>query len=87
MIEGKYCTDPDEEYPYIDHRDFAKEPVKDLEAAKKECADACDINEDCKYGEIYWLPGEGQWCYFWTKDVCKMEDVVAENVSFIYKKQ
>jgi len=59
-IVGKYCMDPEGDWPVITHRDYSEKPVKDLEAAKKECADECDLSEDCKYAELYWLPGGTQ---------------------------
>jgi len=83
-IVGKYCMDPEGDWPVITHRDYSEKPVKDLEAAKKECADECDLSEDCKYAELYWLPGGTQSCFFWTKDVCETTD--GNDYSFLYKK-
>ena len=83
-IDGNFCTDPDEEKPYIFFKEYVDQPAEYLETAKKECADGCDANEDCKYAEIFWLPGVAQICTFWTKDVCEMKD---DEASYIYKKQ
>ena len=84
-ISGKYCDASDGDWTgVIEHRDYSENPVKDLDAAKKECADTCDLNKDCKYGDIFWLPGEAQWCTFWTRDVCEMTE---NEFSYIYKKQ
>jgi len=84
-IDGKYCTVPDGEDLYILYNDYSEKKAANLEAAKKDCADGCDADKDCKYAEIFWLPDEAQVCTFLTKDVCeKKEDDVN---SYIYKKQ
>ena len=84
-IVGKFCTDPDGGEPMIFFKDFIG-TKKDLETAKKECADGCDSNEDCKYAEILWIPEQVQYCSFWTKDECKLVDNGFKN-SYNYKKQ
>lgn len=86
---GKYCMNPDNggEGAEIFHRYYTEEPVKDLEAAKKECADACDANENCKYANLLWeIESTAKWCTFYTKDVCDMRDN-AYNDTYVYKKQ
>ena len=86
-IVGKVCTDPDGDEPYIFHRYYTEEPVKDVEAAKKECADACDANEKCKYADLRWeVESTAKWCTFWTKDVCKMVDNEYMD-TYVYTKQ
>ena len=90
-ILGKYCKDlgggDGIDEPYIFHRDYTEKPVKDLEAAKKECADGCDANEDCEYAEILWMvEDDAKWCTFWKKGVCEMQDN-DYNDSYVYKKQ
>jgi len=88
-IDGKYCysesTDPDAEDPFILYKEDFFNQAANLETAKKECADGCDANEDCKYAEIFWLPGEAQMCTFLTKDLCV--EMKSDDKSYTYKKQ
>ena len=78
--------DPDGGEPIKFFKDYTNKPKKDLETAKKECADACGTDNDCKYAMILWIPNESHWCAFWTKEACEMTDN-PYNDSYIYTKQ
>ena len=86
-IDGKYCysesISEDAEDQFILFKEW--DQAANLETAKKECAKACDANEDCKYAEIFWLAGEAQMCTFLTKDLCV--EMKNDDNSYTYKKQ
>ena len=52
--------DPDGGEPIKFFKDYTNKPKIDLETAKKECADACGADNDCKYAMILWIPNESQ---------------------------
>ena len=57
MIVGKMCMDPDGGEPFKSFKEYdstSTDAQKELETAKKERADGCDVDEECKYGIILW---------------------------------
>ena len=92
-IDGKQCSYTLEPEDSI-FSTYSGDSPKDLETAKKDCAEACDNKSECKYANLYWTdkPNEDlvivQYCFLSTNEQCdggkKIVDCLPCN---IYTKQ